>query len=308
MNYSPEVRKSIKAECKEIVKNRLGACVGIQFLYLLPFMLIGIIMMISMIGNLAFATGGLLTAGYGYSELAILQAVSGMIGKFFLCFLIMILIAGPLEYGLMKFYIELRRGENPSVTTLFRPFTSGKSLWTGIKMIFCVGFRSFLWMLVPYIVFVALIAFAMAMESITLVVVSYILMIVVFIFIGIKVATYEAGWFVINDDENYGVWAATRDASSVFKGHYKDVLVFFLSFIGWSLLAGLITGIASGLGNALGSGVGVILSLVASVATVIIGAFVSAYQQTSYLSLYEYFVSELRGGETASAQTFGTEE
>ena len=48
--------------------------------------------------------------------------------------------------------------------------------------------------------------------------------------ISIKLMTHSAGWVVLHDNEQYGVWNATRDASDVFRAASARFLIFELSF------------------------------------------------------------------------------
>ena len=97
--------------------------------------------------------------------------------------------------------------------------------------------------------------------------------------------TYSAGWVVLHDNEQYGVWNATRDASAVFRGRFGALLIFELSFLGWNLLAlasvylcfllGMLglTVIGGGLGTAV-----MAVSLIAALCVgLVVGSFVNSY-------------------------------
>lgn len=310
MNYSAQVRKDIKRECKARVKERLGSCVGIQFLFALPFVLLTVIMMVSIYGGLFSAMVSAASAGVSLtdemlSNIILNNMMHGAMNTVWLATLVSLIISGPLTYGLMKFYIALRRGEQPHAGLLFKPFTSGRSLWTGIKMSFCLMFRSLLWVIVPVIlwviVFIAVVvSFAVSGASeppIGFMVGSYIVLLLIMIPIEIKVMTYQAGWLVVNDDEETGVWAATREASHAFKGHYGKLVVFALSFVLWYILLFAVVYGCIALGAAgivlLGPGGGMAVFIVSIIAglclDVVLSAFVNAYVNTSFIGLYEYF-------------------
>lgn len=304
MNYTSQVRKDIKKECKARVREHLGRCIGIQFLYMVPYILLTVIMYVAMFGKVL----SLVMAGYT-DERMLGFAVMDSMNTVWLIVLIMLIINGPLMYGVMKFYIGLRRGEEPHVGILFKPFTSGRSLWNGIKMEFCLFFRGLLWLIAPTVIFV-IVVFAVAFGSVMaggepsmgLIIALEIIFMIAVIPISIKLMTYNAGWVVINDNEEYGVWAATRDGSSVFKGHYGKVFVFALSFFGWYALLYAVTYLCIFLGLfgllEIGGGTGaavLVLSVIASLCVdILLGAFLSGYVNASFVGLYEYFAQPSR--------------
>lgn len=314
MNYSSQVRKDIKRACKARVKEHFGRCVGIQFLYTVPYVLLIILMYAAAFGK-AFT---LMLHGYAADDYAVSMAILNGMNSIWVIVLIMLVITGPLLYGMMKFYIGLRRGEEPRVSILFKPFTSGRSLWNGIKMEFCLFFRSLLWILAPMIIFmIAVTALAVgsvvngAPPSVGGLIVLYLLFVLALIPISIKLMTYSAGWVVINDNEEYGVWAATRDGSHVFKGHYGKLFTFIFSFFWWYVLLFVVTYGCMLLGifglYAMGPVGGItvlILSFIAALCLeILIGAFLSAYVNTSFVALYEYFVTAQQ--QTVAGNPYG---
>ncbi|MDY3619094.1 DUF975 family protein [Agathobaculum sp.] len=310
MNYTAQVRKDIKRECKARVKERLGSCVGIQFLFALPFVLLTVIMVVAIYGGLfsalvSAASAGVMLTDEMLTNVIVNNMMHGAMNTIWVATLVSVIISGPLTYGLMKFYIGLRHGEEPHAGILFKPFTSGRSLWTGMKMSFCLTFRALLWVIVPVllwvIVFIAVIISSAVGGSVEppmgFIFASYFVLLIAMIPIEIKVMTYQAGWLIVNNDEETGVWAATREASHVFKGHYGKLVVFALSFILWYLLMfGVVYGCFAlgAVGIALlgpGSGAAVlIVSVIAGLCLdVVLSAFVNTYVNTSFIGLYEYF-------------------
>ncbi|HIY12261.1 MAG TPA: DUF975 family protein [Candidatus Agathobaculum merdipullorum] len=297
--FTAQTRKEIKRTCKGRVINNLGRCIGINFLYLVPFVLLFIMVYLAMFGRV-FA---MVMAGYT-DEYMLSMALTRSMNTVWLVMLLMIVISGPLTFGMMRFYLGLQRGEDLGVSTLFKPFTSLRSIWTGIKMEFCMTFRSFLWMLGPTIVYMVL-AFSLAFSAAisgnpngasAVLTVLNILYIIALIPIEVKVMTYNAGWVVLCNDETHSVWDATREASAAFKGQYGKLFVFVLSFIGWYILLLGVTYLCIGLGVAgimlVAGGTGIAIAVAAFIAavclTVLLGAFVNAYELTSFFGMYEY--------------------
>ena len=64
---------------------------------------------------------------------------------------------GPLQFGLMHFYIGLAHGEDVTVGTLMYPFTSLKSVWAGIRMVFTLWLRGIIWSIVPTVIYSAIV-------------------------------------------------------------------------------------------------------------------------------------------------------
>lgn len=307
MNYTSQVRKDIKRECKARTKERLGSCVGLQFLYAIPILLIMLMMMSAMYGDAFRVLASGVALDPEQVDQLLTYSVLNSLDTVMLLTLVLMLISGPLAYGMMQFYIALRRGGEPRASVIFHPFTSLRSLWTGIKMSFCLTFRALLWTIVPVVVWVLAatgIAVAILATGAGEVAMSYalfafyLLLLIVLIPVFVKLMTYNAGWIVINDEEQYGVWAATRDASHVFKGHYGKLVWFWLSFVPWYVLVFVVIWGCLLLSYAafilIGGGMGVLIGLLALLAglclDVLLSGFLNAYVNTSFIGLYEYFV------------------
>lgn len=115
--------------------------------------------------------------------------------------------------------------------------------------------------------------------------------------------TYNAGWVILCDDETHSVWNATREASAAFKGQYGKLFVFVLSFIGWNILLIGVTYLCGGLGVAglvlVKGGTGIAIMVTALIAAVclavLLGAFLNAYELTSFFGMYEYLSAPVAG-------------
>ncbi len=303
MNYNSQVRRDIKRECRERVQEQIGRCIGIQFLYMLPSLLTTAILYISIFGRVIY------TAMSGNMDERILVEIlsEGMgsdIGL--LVLLITILVIGPLSYGIMQFYIGIRHGEKVGVSTLFKPFTTADEVWMGIKMEACLTVRSMIWMCVPTIAATSVgMAIAMLFPDAGNLLIDLFMFgvyAVYFIFllpVKVKLKEYEAGWVVVSKRQELGVWDATRIGGDVFYGHFGSLFGFMASFLGWYLLQFVLTGACASFAAYglmfIGGTVGVATAVLAFVSmicvTALLSGFISAYESTSFIALFEHFAA-----------------
>ncbi len=305
MRYTAQVRKFIKRECRARVTENLGRCIGVQLLYMAPFALLSVLLYALLFGRaLALAAAGC-TDAYCISR-ALTGGADAVWGVLFL----MLVVSGPLNYGMMRFYIGLRRGREPDVCTLLRPFASLGDIWLGIRMVFCLLLRALLWLAIPVFAFVgaagamtvALLWNPNSAAGYVGLLTLYAVFFIAVLLICVKLTTYSAGWVIVQQDARYGAWAASRDGSRVFKGHYGSVLAFMLSFAPWGILLYAAVGVCSWLGtyglHAIGGSMGAAVAAAAWIAALCIGltlgAFTMAYGKTSFVGLYEYFAQQER--------------
>lgn len=303
--FTAQVRKEIKKSSKARVTESWGRCIGIQLLYLVPFVLLGAILYVVLFGRAFSMLAQGVTDEYRIS-LAVMQGTNSI----WVVSLFSLLISGPLQYGLMQFYIGLQRGREPGVGTLLQPFASLHDIWAGIRMVFCLFFRGLLWTIGPAVVCTCLLVWAALnavlsgrMLSDGAILAIWLLYTAVLIPIEIKLLTYQAGWVLLHDGRETSVWDATGKASRAFKGQYGKLFVFELSFIGWYLLPigvtclCLLVGLAGLKVIAGATGIAVlVLALVAALCLdVVIGGFVSAYTTTAFIGMYEYLAAPAAG-------------
>ena len=305
MGNFAEIRKQVKARSKEQVTEHLGRCIGVNVLFALPLILILIIWMFIVFAPLL----RLSFMGAAPSPAQVSGALVNLYGSYFLLIALMFFVAGPLTYGMQKFYIGLSRGEEPGVSILFRPFTSLRSYWTGVKMSACLALRGWLWMLAPTVIYTVVLVAATISEAMrqsqmygrgygfdttggagagAVVLVASILFIIAVLILSVKVGTYMAGYALVHEDERRGVWAATREGSRAFKGHLFQLCVFYLSFLGWYLLFFALY-IVCALLNAMGGSLLIsALSVIALLCIcLVLGTFIGAYTTTSFYGLYQ---------------------
>ena len=309
MHDSAQVRKTIKRQCKRRVKEQIGRCVGIQFLYAVPYFLLVLMLYLTIFGDL-FAL-----YANGYRGDALGMAVGRNLNAVWLVIFVMLVVTGPLLYGMMRFYIGLSRGEEPGVSALFQPFTSLRSFWAGVRMEFCLFFRQLLWSVLPTMLFFfagmgLLASAAVSGHYLTRADVTgaaamlYVLYQLVLLPIRIKMMTYQAGWVLVSEQEARGAWDATRDGSSVFHGQYGKVFRFVLSFFWWYVLSGLVSGLCWLIAlfgfvfipGAPGFAVFLLALTAGACLGVVINGFLAAYINTSFVCLFEFYAGRTQNG------------
>ena len=152
-SFTAETRRQLKREQKARVMENLGRCIGIQLMYLVPYVLLMVILYVSVFGR-AFA---LIAGGVSANDYQLMAALSRGLNTVWLCIALMLAITGPLQFGLMHFYIGLAHGEDVTVGTLMYPFTSLKSVWAGIRMVFTLWLRGIIWSIVPTVIYSAIV-------------------------------------------------------------------------------------------------------------------------------------------------------
>ncbi len=296
--FNSDTRKQIKRAARDNMKGRLASITGVQILNALPFIVLAIIFYVVFFVRLfvyAFQ-GGFATAAEAPSvDPSIVFSFLGDIVIMSVVYaLALLLIGAPLTFGLMRYFIRLGRGERPTVGVLGSGFLS---YFASIKLNVCLGFRSFLWMFFPVIIY----AFAGTYIDMNTSGAGYIFLnmfkeliylIVVFL-VGIKLQEYAGGYVIMGDDKTRGAWESTKESAGYFKGHYTDLLVFNLSFIPWALLIFLLISIS----------IGAVVSMIAFsvswstitvtvIAAVIIifllSCYVTCYQRTAFFMLCDH--------------------
>lgn len=312
MEYNAQIRKAIKAEQKANVMANLGRCFGATALMILPVFLIGLlgagIMTLTVLSQAnAFALYDPYTASQHLSN--------SMMNGYVIIILLEIAVAGPLTLGLMNFYIAIQRGERPGIGLLFHPFASIRTIWRSIRMLCCTMFRTLLWLIGPYVVFVVLAVVLMVPMAVGMaygnepgtgflvaLIVLFVLYFIAIMLFAVRAAAYLPGYVLMHDDGEVGAWQATKRAGAVFKGRYKDMLTFFLSFLPWYLLFyGVVIVVAAIMAFASMSSMPNDTAQVATFAvtyavtivlSIFFGGFLGAYQTTSFFAMYEYLAPQ----------------
>lgn len=287
--FDAQTRKKIKKESKHKVKEALGRCILLQLLYSIPIMLITIMMYVSAVG-LQTNTGDSAFAGNAAANA----------NAMWLVLLLVFFVIGPLQYGTMRFYIRMHRGEEVSVGMLLQPFASLQSYGAGVRMMFCMFCRYVIWLFVPVFVLTMIALFGMftltrsgwvsQSEMMQFVFGIYLIGQVILLPFMVKLMSYHVGWLELHDNEKVGVWAATRNGAELFHGYYGKLFVFLLSFAGWYLLSQailLITNLIVNYSDVIASPTqALVVSIVALIAggflQIVVSGFLTAYFYTSF--------------------------
>lgn len=125
-------------------------------------------------------------------------------------FAISLVISGPMCLGITKFSIELKRGQSPSIETIFSGF---KSFATSFLLQLTMGIFIFLWSL---------------------------LLIVPGIIASLR---YSMAFYILNDNPELSAMEALNKSKEMMVGYKGKLFLLYLSFIGWGLLSILTLGI-----------------------------------------------------------------
>lgn len=308
MNYDAKIRREIKAEQKAIVVKNLGKIMGALVLFTLPILLLSFVSAILSVSGM-----GRVMSAAPYSMYAV-DAMQSINDASTLVSLLSFIISAPLTFGLMRFYIKLMRRQEVGPTEVLHPLTSLKTLWRAIRMSLVLSLRTFIWMIGPIIIGVIVLS-TMLISSMAIMpggnltvdsvatmagalIVGYVLFFIGLMLIEVKVSMYQAGYVRLHDNEFIGTWDATRQGNEAFRGHYGDLLVFYLSFLPWYLIYVVLSCIAtlpmilttfnSFMNPSSFSMGGFVLSFVLLLLlAVTYGAFLTSYQQMSFFRLFE---------------------
>ena len=125
---------------------------------------------------------------------------------------ILLIIGGPLYLGVVIFFINLKRNNDPKIDDMFKGFNNfGNSLVTYLLMTLFI----LLWSLLLFIPGI------------------------------IKAISYSQAFYILNDNPEMSGLDAINKSKEMMKGHLGEYFVLSLSFIGWHLLSMLTCGILS---------------------------------------------------------------
>lgn len=152
-SFTAETRRQLKREQKARVMENLGRCIGIQLMYLVPYVLLMVILYVSVFGR-AFA---LIAGGVSANDYQLMAALSRGLNTIWLCIALMLAITGPLQFGLMALLhrSRTRRGCNGGYTHV-SVYLAEKCLG-GIRMVFTLWLRGIIWSIVPTVIYSAIV-------------------------------------------------------------------------------------------------------------------------------------------------------
>lgn len=170
----------------------------------------------------------------------------------------LLLIAGPMQLGVMIYFLAAFRGHNVVVKDVFLGFERfGKALGLFLYQSLFI----FLWTLL-------------------------------FIVPGIIAAIrYSQAFFVLADDPDKSIRQCMEESKFMMKGNKAKYFLLQLSFIGWVILASVPGGILEGIANTVDAGpaVGIVISLISALFQVPL----YAYLYSTYAGFYEILAGHL---------------
>ena len=296
--FDSDTRKQLKRAARDNMRGRLASITGVQILNALPFFVLALIFYVVFFVRLfvyAFQGGFIVGPETPEVDPSIAFSFLGDIVVMSVIYaLALLLIGAPLTFGLMRYFIRLGRGERPTVGVLGSGFLS---YFASIKLNVCLGFRSFLWMFFPVIIY----AIAGTYINTNTAGVGYIFLnmlkeliyFIVMILIGIKLQAYAGAYVLMGDDKTRGAWESTKESAGYFKDHYMDLLIFNLSFIPWGLLLFLLISISIGAVVSMiafsVSGSAITVTVIAAIIIIfLLSCYVTCYQRTAFFMLCDH--------------------
>lgn len=124
--------------------------------------------------------------------------------------IINIIIGGPLTFGLIRYFLKLKRAEGPALENLFDGFNN---FVPSLVLFILIQVFTFLWFLL-------------------------------FIIPGIIAALrYSQAFYILNDNPGMSAMEALNKSKEMMMGHKGKLFVLYLSFIGWFLLSCITCGV-----------------------------------------------------------------
>jgi uncharacterized membrane protein len=124
--------------------------------------------------------------------------------------IINIIIGGPLTFGLIRYFLKLKRAEGPALENLFDGFNN---FVPSLVLFILIQVFTFLWFLL-------------------------------FIIPGIIAALrYSQAFYILNDNPGMSAMEALNKSKEMMVGHKGKLFVLYLSFIGWFLLSCITCGV-----------------------------------------------------------------
>ena len=123
---------------------------------------------------------------------------------------------------------------------------------------------------------------------------------------------YRMAYFALIDDPDISVFEALNRSKAMMQGYKWELFLFDLSFYGWTILASVLSTIGSDLGYFFGSFSGselianVIAVLLSFVMYLIVGLWLTAYEQISEIYFYDFVKNEaIRAGRMSGSDYGG---
>ena len=255
-----------RAEIKETAKsymrqnNNHGGMVGVEILYNLLFdaataAIISLTVVTSFLSGIAsFVSSAIssLTAAVGVSSTFVSLLTGGTLARYG----IMIVLAAPVQIGLIRYYLRIvETNRRPKVVSVFDPFENYKNV---VRVCWSEWIRTTLLPSVVSAVAGALIAVAFGATAIVQAVFSYGrdlsgLAMYIFLMACVSIAclalsvymwykTWAMRW-ILAENHDAPVDQVLAQSAQITEGHFWELVVFELSFVGWRFLRAITLGL-----------------------------------------------------------------
>ena len=255
-----------RAEIKETAKsymrqnNNHGGMVGVEILYNLLFdaataAIISLTVVTSFLSGIAsFVSSAIssLTAAVGISSTFVSLLTGGTLARYG----IMIVLAAPVQIGLIRYYLRIvETNRRPKVVSVFGPFENYKNV---VRVCWSEWIRT---TLLPYVIWVvigALLGLAFGAPAILQIVFSYGrdlsgLGLFIFLMACVSIAclalsiymwykTWAMRW-ILAENHDAPVDQVLAQSAQITEGHFWELVVFELSFVGWRFLRAITLGL-----------------------------------------------------------------
>ena len=255
-----------RAEIKETAKsymrqnNNHGGMVGVEILYNLLFdaataAIISLTVVTSFLSGIAsFVSSAIssLTAAVGVSSTFVSLLTGGTLARYG----IMIVLAAPVQIGLIRYYLRIvETNRRPKVVSVFDPFENYKNV---VRVCWSEWIRTTLLPSVVSAVAGALIAVAFGATAIVQAVFSYgrdLSGLAMFIFLmacvsiaclALSIYMWYKTWamrWILAENHDAPVDQVLAQSAQITEGHFWELFVFELSFVGWRFLRAITLGL-----------------------------------------------------------------
>lgn len=151
-----------------------------------------------------------------------------------------LLLAGALTYGVSRFYLKLTRDDSPKVENILDGFKQyGSTFLMNLLLMIFQFLWSLLWCIGITIVAVifGVIFVAGGGHSVAAVVVMTLIVFATFISLAIFLNRYAMTYYIYNDDNELSVMDSIKKSVEIMNGNRVRLFLMQLSFIGWWILS-----------------------------------------------------------------------
>lgn len=197
----------------------------------------------------------LLTTGLNYL-LDMLSYTGGFFNGLLSTFanILLILFTMVMNVGITNYSLRLSRKEPTGMGSLFEGFSfTGRSLAVNLLVVVFTVLWALLATVAAGVLMALLISGSHFLVSDTAAavffsLVMFLIYVALIVVIVVVLLRYSMALFVLVDDPGLGAGECIRRSKTIMKGNKGTLFVLLLSFIGWSILIGLIQGVCQGIG------------------------------------------------------------